>query len=156
MLSDEIRPSRAIEIAIAAEHDSKIMHELLHKKLKSRVLKYQYEALMAEEKRHEHLLSRLAASLEENEGQFSERPIRSHFGDRLPDEAALEAKPVTGLLEIIALNHDHLMATYADLASRVDDERTKALLEELSEVEFAHKSKVLTDLQLMKHHQDYT
>ena len=155
MLNDEIPSARALEIAISAVHDAMRMHRILQTKLKNGTLKYQYDAVLTEEEQHLHLLNRLAKEIGESEEKQYENPVRSPFGDRLPEESTLERMTVTELLQIITGNLDYFTAECADLASRVIDESVKALLHELSEISFRHKSKALTDLHLMKLHSDY-
>jgi hypothetical protein len=151
MLSDEIRAARALEIAIHAVSDSLRMHNILQARLTNRILQYQYQALLTDLQQREHTLLHLKNIF----GESTDQPVRSQLGGKFPDEGRLSSIPLPELLEFIAAQHDEVMATFADMASRVEEPEIKAVLHDLSEISFAHKSKALTDLQLMKQHRDY-
>ena len=151
MLSDEIPVVQALEIALASIRDSIRTHDLFQSRLKNRILKYQYEALLDDLRQQERSVLH-AVKDREPETQPS---TRRRYGKRTPDDAALSSMAISELLNVIAKKHDERMATFADMAARVSDGPVKTLLHEMSETAFAHKSKALTDLQLMRQHRDY-
>jgi hypothetical protein len=151
MLSDEIPPGRALDIARNAVLDSIRLHRALQDKLKNRILRYQYDALDAELRQQEHAIDRLKKST----APVRDRPGDNAFRDRPPDDATLANAPPDEILRWIAQHDDAMVASFADMSSRVDEPELKTLLHELSEAAFSRKCKALTDLQLMTQHRDY-
>jgi hypothetical protein len=154
MISDEIDPADALEAAVLSEEYAGVLLRILTAKLKNRTLRYQYDAMLAEEKRHEELLHARLNTLAS--GRVMADDVHGkHGGIRLPNEQRMNEMPISTLLDLFSQVLDRLIETYEDAAVRLSDQPVKTLFQELSEIKFTHKSKVLTDLHLMKLHPDY-
>jgi hypothetical protein len=151
MLSDEIPAPRAVQVALRAVRDAMRLQQLFQTKLKNRILRYQYDALSAEWRRQERALEGVRTGIDDT----PDTPEIHPQAMRIPGDDELSACTAADFLGIIAAHQDAMMATFADMGARVDDEKLRERLHELSEIAFAQKSKALTDLQLMKQHDDY-
>jgi len=150
-LPSNLKPYEIYPIAVRAEMDAAAVYEDLHGRVRNEALKQKLDFLAKEEGRHKALLERL---------------FRDHFPDRkldVPAEARRPKKPVrvddaTAVLDLFKLamqKEKEAEEYYRDARAKMDDPKTKKVLEYLSRVERSHFFMLKSEIALLEKFPDY-
>jgi hypothetical protein len=120
-----------------------------------RTLAYQYVAMQEEEERLEQHFSRLQRGRGDADDAVSAPEHAAKGLPQVPDAEQCRRMSLNDLLTLAAHRLDFVVDCYEDTAARLEQDDLRTAFHDAASVLFAQKSKILTDLQLMRRHPDY-